>query len=207
VRYLDLQERADITYATFDPTSGTTNNRLQLLINGLRMMDPPTEKPVMNAIEEWVIINTTPDVHPMHLHQVAFQVIEKGYLKTDGTDGNYIRADGAGMMPYVNPAALIPDAVPPDPDPDSAPDDSIYTVAENEKFVWKDTVKVPPAETPGPGTVVNPGYVRVRAKFDILGTFMWHCHILSHEEFDMMRPFQVVATKEEAAVKFTKKKK
>jgi len=205
VRYLDLQERVDTTYAMFDPATGTTSNRLQTLINGLRFNDPITEKPVLNAIEEWVIINTTPDVHPMHLHQVAFQVIEKGYLRTDGTDGNYIRADGAGMMPFVNPDALIRSAIPPDPDPDTAPQDAIFTAAPNELFVWKDTVKVPPAQTAGPGTVINPGYVRVRARFDILGTYMWHCHILSHEEFEMMRPFTVVATKEEAVTTFRKK--
>ena len=51
--------------------------------------------------------------------------------------------------------------------------------AENEKG-WKDTFIVPP------------GYVgRVIAKFDRLGRYVWHCHILSHEDHEMMRPFQV----------------
>ncbi|TAN43639.1 MAG: hypothetical protein EPN25_00165 [Nitrospirae bacterium] len=204
IRYIDLQERSESQSALLDPFTNTVSNRMQLLINGLRFDDPITEKPVVNAIEDWVIINTTPDVHPMHQHLVAFQVIEKGYLMTDGTDGNYLRADGAGMMPQVNPAALIPNA---DPgfEPGTAPPGSPYAIAPNEMNVWKDTVKVPPAEVSGPGTVVNPGYVRVRARFDIIGTYMFHCHILSHEENEMMRPFQVVATPAEAVVVSKKK--
>jgi FtsP/CotA-like multicopper oxidase with cupredoxin domain len=35
------------------------------------------------------------------------------------------------------------------------------------------------------------GYVRIRAKFDRIGTYMWHCHILAHEDHEMMRPFRV----------------
>lgn len=46
---------------------------------------------------------------------------------------------------------------------------------------WKDTVRV------------NPGEVtRVIAHFDIAGLFLWHCHILEHEDHEMMRPFKVI---------------
>jgi FtsP/CotA-like multicopper oxidase with cupredoxin domain len=39
-----------------------------------------------------------------------------------------------------------------------------------------------------------PGQVtRIRAKFDRLGTYVWHCHIISHEDHEMMRKFEVVA--------------
>jgi spore coat protein A len=52
--------------------------------------------------------------------------------------------------------------------------------AANERG-WKDTV------------VVNPGeVVRVIATFDKVGAYVWHCHILSHEEHDMMRPLMVL---------------
>ena len=48
---------------------------------------------------------------------------------------------------------------------------------------WKDT------------WVMNPGEVtKVIAKFDRPGSYVWHCHILSHEEHDMMRPFYVGET-------------
>ena len=49
-----------------------------------------------------------------------------------------------------------------------------------EESGWKDTVRA------------NPGEVtRVVAKFDRPGRYAWHCHILSHEDHEMMRPFQV----------------
>jgi hypothetical protein len=50
-----------------------------------------------------------------------------------------------------------------------------------EEAGWKDTAQMPP------------GYVtRVIAKFDIKDKYVWHCHILEHEEHDMMRPFEVI---------------
>src|SRR5215217_6902597 len=54
---------------------------------------------------------------------------------------------------------------------------------------WKDTV------------VVNPGeVVRIIASFDKAGAYVWHCHILSHEEHDMMRPLVVLSPKPPAQV-------
>jgi spore coat protein A len=221
VRYLDFQERKDLAYAFFDPISGTTFFRTQLLINGLRFADPITEIVSNDNVEDWVVINTTPDMHPLHLHLVRFQVIEKGHIKagpggtelstTPGADPpNYIRADGAGSLP-----APIESYTEYDPNNDPRSDDSgtptgpltpdtvgnsLYARSLNE-VGWKDTVMVPPAEIEydpnGAQEVVNPGYIRIRARFDLPAgadspaTYMYHCHILSHEEHEMMRPFTV----------------
>jgi bilirubin oxidase len=38
----------------------------------------------------------------------------------------------------------------------------------------------------------NPGILRVKVKFDIAGLYVWHCHILSHEDNEMMRPLEVI---------------
>jgi spore coat protein A len=48
---------------------------------------------------------------------------------------------------------------------------------------WKDTYVMLPGEV-----------TRVIAKFDLPGRYEWHCHILSHEDHDMMRPFEVSAS-------------
>ena len=48
-------------------------------------------------------------------------------------------------------------------------------------------MRVPPAQE----SLGTQGYVRIRARFDRLGTYMWHCHILAHEDNEMMRPFRV----------------
>jgi spore coat protein A, manganese oxidase len=194
-RYLDLQERNDPVFSFLDPTTGVVANRMQLLLNNRLFSDPISEKPVLNGVEEWVMINTTPDVHPMHLHLVKFEVVEKGYIDTENFPGVYSRADSVAM-PVIDPlslAAFIPNAEPGGV-AGSAPANSVYSVAANEQTVWKDTVMVPPAGTPGPGDIVNPGYVKIRAKFTHIGTYMWHCHILSHEENEMMRPFMVMVT-------------
>jgi spore coat protein A len=199
-RYLDFQERKDPTFAFLDPDTGGIVFRTQLLLNNMLFTDPISEKPKLNDVEEWVMINATPDVHPMHIHLVKFEVVEKGYIDTVNFPGVYTRADGISTPIITNPAAFIKNAEPGDGTPgsagaeDTAPVGSLYALASNEKMFWKDIVMVPPAAVPGPGPIVNPGYVKVRAKYPRLGTYMWHCHILSHEENEMMRPFMVTAT-------------
>ena len=51
---------------------------------------------------------------------------------------------------------------------------------ERRETGWKDTVIVYPGE-----------YTRVKARFDTAGLFVWHCHILEHEDNEMMRPYRV----------------
>ncbi len=219
VRYIDLQERKDEAYAYFDPIQNATFYRTELLINGLQFSDPITEVVNKNTVEDWIIINTTPDMHPIHLHLVKFQIIEKGHIKA-GPEGtplsdnspppNYVRADGAGAMPLpiTQYTEFMPNTDPRHDDsgtptgtliPDT-PGNSLYARSGNE-IGYKDMVKVPPAQIEydpnGGGEVTNPGYVRIRAKFDLPAgaqspaTYMYHCHIISHEDMEMMRPFTV----------------
>jgi spore coat protein A, manganese oxidase len=173
-RVVDLQELTDV-YALRDPETNAAIPRLELRLNGLRFMDPPTEMPKLGTVEDWIIVNTTVDMHPMHLHLVAFEVKEKGSF--DPT--RYTPASG-GLMGVLAPEALAPGVAPADclANPDC--DASAYEISDAERGL-KDTVRVPPG-----------GYVRIRARFDRPGEYMWHCHILSHEEHDMMRPFVVV---------------
>jgi len=209
-RYIDFQERKDLTYAFIDPLSNTATYRTQLLINGLRFSDPITEVVSQNDVESWVVINTTPDMHPLHLHLVKFQVVEKGHIVAGPGGQLYQRADGAGALPTpIETYATY--SVNTDPRADASntpvgtlvPDtdgNSLYARSGNETG-WKDTVKVPPAQTAYDpnlgGEVMNPGYIIIRAKFDLPAgaqspaTYMYHCHILSHEEHEMMRPFTV----------------
>jgi spore coat protein A len=192
-RLVDLQERKDPVFVVLDPTTGTVSNRTMLLLNGLRFGDPITERPEQGGTEEWIMINTTPDVHPMHMHLTKMQVIEKGYINLGGSP--YVRAEGGAMPQLPATAVFVPNADPRlNPAANTAPSNSVYRVSPSESLVYKDTVKVPPAQTPYDAftDVVNPGYMRVRVQFNRLGTYLWHCHILSHEEFDMMRPLTVM---------------
>jgi FtsP/CotA-like multicopper oxidase with cupredoxin domain len=119
----------------------------------LNFEDPNTEFIGLRDTEVWEIFNFTADAHPIHLHQVMFQVVNRQGLAVD--------AEGVATQPAVLEGAPI------------APE------------VWetgfKDTV------------VAYPGQVtRIKAKFDLAGRYVWHCHILEHEDNDMMRPFEVV---------------
>ena len=105
----------------------------------LPWMAPITENPALGKVEVWEISNFTADAHPIHLHMVMFQVVNR-------------QPFGGGKTR------------PPEP----------------WELGFKDTVIAYPGEI-----------TRVKALYDIPGLFVWHCHILSHEDNEMMRPYCV----------------
>jgi spore coat protein A, manganese oxidase len=117
-----------------------------------RWGDPITESPFLNTTETWEIYNTTVDGHPIHLHLVGFEVVNREDL--DAT------ALGLGN--------LVPTGV-------------TYPPQPNERG-YKDTVLALPGQI-----------TRIKAKFDIPGLYVWHCHIVEHEDNEMMRPLIVGA--------------
>jgi spore coat protein A len=118
----------------------------------LMWSDPITENPKLNDIEIWELFNFTADAHPIHIHELQFQVLNRQRLKTDEE----------GIT--APPARLIGQPIPPNP----------------WERGFKDTV------------LVYPGQVtRVKMKFDLPGRYVWHCHIVSHEDNEMMRPYEV----------------
>jgi spore coat protein A len=122
-----------------------------------------TENPAMNTTEAWEIYNTTMDAHPMHIHQVAFQI-----------EGRYSHAGQAqiiGLDPVVGGTKAIMS--------DPGVPQFLGGPAPHENG-WKDEV------------IVFPGQMaKVVAHYDLPGSYVWHCHILSHEDHEMMRPFYV----------------
>jgi FtsP/CotA-like multicopper oxidase with cupredoxin domain len=132
-------------------------------------MDPITEHIGQFATEEWTIVNRTADAHPIHLHQTQFQVLSR-------TPIDLAAYDAAIAACQANRAAAT---CPPDPN----------------LFVKKNTRTAPafPWEAGQKDTLqTNPGEItKLRAFFDIPGLYVWHCHILSHEDNEMMRPLCV----------------
>jgi spore coat protein A len=115
--------------------------------------DEISENPAVGATELWELYNTTADAHPMHIHEVAFEVVNREglVLDEDGEVVQPIQLDGNGPTP-----------------------------PEAWESGFKDTV------------VAYPGQVtRVRARFDTPGQFVWHCHIVEHEDNEMMRPYRI----------------
>jgi spore coat protein A len=127
-------------------------------INGKGYRDPETEQPRLGTTEIWRFINATTMTHPMHVHLVQFQVLDRQSFQR-GADGKPVY--DAGGRPVLEGSPRPPNA--------------------NEAG-WKDTVAVLPGEV-----------TRIIMRFDsYTGTYVLHCHILEHEEGDMMRPFTVV---------------
>jgi len=126
-----------------------------MLLGGKRWMDPITEKPRLDTVEIWNLINPTDDAHPIHLHLVRFQILDRRrFDKFDFQMRHKLRFIGDATAPEANEAG------------------------------WKDTVRA------------NPGVVtRIIVRFEgYTGRYVWHCHILEHEDNEMMRPYEVVST-------------
>jgi spore coat protein A len=125
-----------------------------MLLNGTYWHQPITETPVLNSTEIWTLINPTDDSHPIHLHLVRFQILDRRRFETST---------------YMSKRELKFTGEPVPPDPSEAG--------------WKDTVRA----EPGMAT-------RIIVHFEgYAGRYVWHCHILEHEDNEMMRPYQVVA--------------
>ncbi len=127
---------------------------MTMLLNNTHWDMPVTENPVLDSTEIWGFVNTTDDAHPIHLHLVRFQILDRRSFDI----GTYW---STGTLKYKGPAAA--------PEPGEAG--------------WKDTVRA------------DPGMVtRIIVRFEgFTGRYVWHCHILEHEDNEMMRPFDVVA--------------
>ena len=125
-----------------------------MLLNGTHWKMPVTEKPVLNSTEIWTLINPTDDSHPIHLHLVRFQILDRRRFEP----WTY---QTTGKLKFTGPV------VPPEP---------------NEAG-WKDTVRADPKMV-----------TRIIVRFEgFTGRYVWHCHILEHEDNEMMRPYEVIA--------------
>jgi spore coat protein A, manganese oxidase len=114
--------------------------------------DPVSENPNVGDTELWELYNATADAHPMHIHEVVFEVVNREGLVTN-EEGE-----------VVEPIEL----------------DGNVTPREAWESGFKDTV------------IAYPGQVtRVRARFGTPGQFVWHCHIVEHEDNEMMRPYRI----------------
>jgi spore coat protein A len=125
---------------TFDPTVGAPDG-----IVFKKWEDEATENPAPGATEVWELYNFTADAHPIHIHEVFFEIV------------NRQRIDKKTGVPIQTP-------VPPG-------------LTENGR---KDTVIAYPGEV-----------TRIRMTFGLGGQYVWHCHIVEHEDNEMMRPYRI----------------
>ncbi|HSK69611.1 MAG TPA: multicopper oxidase, partial [Candidatus Limnocylindria bacterium] len=131
----------------------------------LEFFDPVTEIVRLGDTEIWTLVNLTGDAHPIHPHLVHFQVVSRVPFDAEEFLDDYedYLEEREGAMPM--------------------PEDYALGAAEPPKAWetgWKDTV------------IAYPGFVtKIIATFDMPGEYVWHCHILEHEDNEMMRPYVI----------------
>jgi spore coat protein A, manganese oxidase len=156
---------------------GAETENWELNLNARPYGDPddPTpmiEKLTWNDVEDWYFVNTTGDTHPMHTHLFTFRVMGRYNLDVNGLVAKYGTANGvpqldAGQLkPFLTSGLMAP---PP------------------EETGLKDTVKT----NPGQVTVVRAKFTPPATAFDSTGQlttqkYVHHCHIVEHEDNDMM---------------------
>jgi spore coat protein A len=130
-----------------------------------RFEDTTTFFPTLHRAEIWRLINLTEDTHPIHVHLDAFQVLDRYPADVAVPDGGITTT---GTSATVRIGQAVDDGIP-------------HQLDDNERGL-KDTVRVNPNEV-----------VDIVVRFEVFaGRYMYHCHILEHEDRDMMRPFVVM---------------
>ncbi len=138
---------------TLDEFVNKAGKPAMLLLNASHWKLPVTEKPVLGSTEIWTLINPTNDTHPIHLHLVRFQILDRQPYEP-------WLFQTKRQLHFIGP-----------PEPP----------APNEAG-WKDTVQA-----------YSRMVTRIIVPFEgFLGRYVWHCHILEHEDNEMMRPFEVI---------------
>ena len=122
----------------FGPTAALLGTVQGGLGHPLLWSDLITENPALGATETWEIHNFTEDAHPIHVHLVKFEVVNR-----EDAMGN-VRAPEPGETGFKDTVVALPDEI-----------------------------------------------TRVKATYDLPGFYVWHCHIVEHEDNEMMRPFHV----------------
>jgi spore coat protein A len=125
--------------------------------------DGVTEMPTAGTVEVWEIFNTTADSHPIHIHEVFFRVLNRQPIAFD-------KKLAAGVCNTALPTFPITVG-------------GLVTAGVGYETGFKDTVLSPPGQV----TRVVVDFTNAQP-----GRFVWHCHILEHEDHEMMRPYDII---------------
>ncbi|MBO2443013.1 multicopper oxidase family protein [Actinomadura nitritigenes] len=157
-----------------------------MTFNGVPFMAPSEDFIKEGSSEIWEYINPNHDAHPMHVHLINFQVLNRQPIDATAyqnafqkwLDGGRKAADRPVLEHYVT-------GPPSPPDPDEA-------------HSWKDTVRIYPESVTR--IIIDEFDLPTRriasipaSGAELPATYVQHCHILEHEDDDLMRPWTIVA--------------
>src|SRR5215208_290977 len=158
-------------YITLEEILDEDGDPIRSLIDGRRFEDPVNIRVPAGDVEDWLLINLTADTHPIHLHLPQFQVVSRRPFDVERYQAALDAARARGRA-NPNPARFYTGG-------------PLARQADDRGF--KDTVSANPAMV-----------TRIRSPFDLPPgvtapqKYVLHCHILEHEDNDMMRPYEVV---------------
>ncbi|MFV1982723.1 MAG: multicopper oxidase family protein [Thiohalomonadales bacterium] len=142
----------------------------EFVVTAERFQDPVNWVIKHGSTEKWRFINLTEDTHPMHVHLVQFRSVARKNIKVEGVIGD------TSVVDFVNDKSLNNETIVINEDTANP-----ASLDENEEFGYKDTLRVNPGEM-----------VELVATFEgYCGRYVYHCHLLEHEDHDMMRQFIV----------------
>jgi spore coat protein A len=103
---------------TLNEFDGDNGEPMVMLLNRKHWVEPVTEFVKLDSTEVWSFVNLTQDVHPIHLHMVRFQVLDRqsfsvyDYLADNGlrTTGDVIKP-GAHEMGWKDVVQCPPETV------------------------------------------------------------------------------------------------
>lgn len=166
------------------------NGPLEVLLDGQKWSAGISELPLVGSTEKWKIVNLTGDTHPIHLHLVQFLISSRQAFRNDDYMQKWIDINGEPPLDHYKVLPVYPylkdEPIPPDP---------------NESG-WKDTIRANPGEVTtilirfapqdANPCLAKPGVNLFPFNPSSGPGYVWHCHILDHEDNEMMRPFKII---------------
>ncbi|GKX30993.1 spore coat protein [Vallitalea longa] len=165
---------------------------LELLLDGQKWASPISELPIVGSTVEWEIPNLTRATHPIHIHLIQFQIVNRQLFDSDKYLEDWLSINGEPPLQHPTiPLPVEPYLIGGIIEPDL-----------NEQG-WKDTIRMNPNEitrirlrfTPQdiPSEDSKPGVNLFPFDPTFGPGYVWHCHIIDHEDNEMMRPMKVVS--------------
>ncbi|QMU17094.1 multicopper oxidase domain-containing protein [Streptomyces pristinaespiralis] len=158
-----------------------------MTFNAVPFMEPSQDFIKAGSTEIWEYINPNHDAHPMHVHLINFQVLNRQPIDAAGYQADYEKWLDGGRRPEDRPVLanyLTGPPIPPDPDEARSYKDTVKSYPETVTRIITQEFSPPTgtiASIPGSGTTLP-------------ATYIHHCHILEHEDDDLMRPWTIVGT-------------
>lgn len=161
-----------------------------MFLNGQMWSDTPTENLKVGSTEDWCIVGMTAGAHPVHLHLIQFQLINRQNYKVEEYQRKWEEVNGP--MPLHHPPKIVPiepyligEPIPPNENELGWKD----TIISNPGQVTRIRVRIAPQNIPV--CKVKPGDNYFPFDPSKGAGYVWHCHLLDHEDNEMMRPMKI----------------